>query len=251
MQDNTIDPIPTSGGFGRWKIVAIAFLATGGMTWAFWSTYKLSDIGLLEFLRATGRVSFLIFLMSFLARPLYQIHPSSLNTWLFANRRYTGLAFTVLYLYHAAGIFTLRWLTGDWGLPGFMLVYGLVAYGFLALMTLTSYAGLYRILPSSWWNTLHTTGMYVLWAFFQMEFLSKAQETHEWYYWYLSAIAFVSIIIRSLSWKVAHSYSSPYSSIMPSTSTLDSDSSSTASITTPSGDTIIDPDATIAKRISR
>jgi hypothetical protein len=183
-------------GFTRWNIVAITSMTMGTLMLVFWQIYGLSETGIVEFLDTTRQLSFPMFLLSFLARPLYQIYSNPLTVWMIANRRYTRLAFAVICACYAIGCLGFKRVTGHWGLNGLIGMNGAIAS--LSLITLTSFRGIQRILPRDCKPILQSPGMYGIWAFFQLEFLMKAQKTGSWYDWSLTLIAFFALIIRVL-----------------------------------------------------
>lgn len=120
-------------------------------------------------LRTTARVSFVWFMLAFLASPLHQLRPSALSAWMKRRRSALGVVFGLSMSIHVAFILRLYELhrperppmvtEADFyiGIPGLVLV---------AALTLTSFDLLRRRLSERAWQVLHRTGIWVVWAIF-------------------------------------------------------------------------------------
>lgn len=129
-----------------------------------------SDIAATELaLRTTARVSFVWFMLAFIASPLQQLRPSRVSAWLLSHRRALGVIFGLNMSIHVCFILRLYALhaparppmvtEADFfiGIPGLVLV---------ALLTITSLESLKQRLGPIAWHRLHTTGIWVVWAIF-------------------------------------------------------------------------------------
>ncbi len=120
-------------------------------------------------LRTTARVSMIYFLLAFLATPLSRLRPGPGSRWLLRYRRAFGVVFGLSMSIH---VFCISYLfrlfaparppmvtSADFfiGIPGLILV---------ALMTITSLHALRRGLGPRWWEPLHRTGLWAVWAIF-------------------------------------------------------------------------------------
>ena len=120
-------------------------------------------------LRTTARVSFVWFMLTFIASPLQQLRPSRLSNWLLKRRRALGVVFGFSMSIHVGFILRLFALhapqrppmvtDADFfiGIPGLVMV---------ALLTVTSLDTLKQRLGSIRWRRLHTAGIWVVWAIF-------------------------------------------------------------------------------------
>ena len=120
-------------------------------------------------LRTTARVSFVWFMLAFVASPLRQLRPSRVSAWLAHRRRALGVIFGLSMSIHVGFILRLYALhapvrppmvtDADFfiGIPGLVLV---------ALLTITSLEALKRRLGEIAWKRLHTTGIWVVWTIF-------------------------------------------------------------------------------------
>jgi methionine sulfoxide reductase heme-binding subunit len=120
-------------------------------------------------LRTTARVSFVWFMLAFVASPLHQLRPSRVSAWLLRRRRALGVVFGLSMSIHVGFILRLFALhaparppmvtDADFfiGIPGLVMV---------ALLTITSVEALQRRLGPLGWGRLHTSGIWVVWAIF-------------------------------------------------------------------------------------
>jgi len=129
-----------------------------------------SDSGATELaLRTTARVSFVWFMLAFVASPLQQLRPSRVSAWLFSRRRAFGVIFGLSMSIHVGFILRLFALHAPERPPMvtdadfFIGIPGLVMVG---LLTITSVDALKRRLGPIAWQRLHTTGIWVVWTIF-------------------------------------------------------------------------------------
>jgi len=120
-------------------------------------------------LRTTARVSFVWFMLAFIASPMQQLRPSPASAWLLSRRRAFGVIFGLSMSIHVAFILRMFALhapsrppmvtDADFiiGIPGLVLV---------ALLTITSADMLKQRLSPIAWRRLHTTGIWVVWSIF-------------------------------------------------------------------------------------
>jgi len=120
-------------------------------------------------LRTTARVSFVWFMLAFVASPLQRLRASPVTAWLLSRRRAFGVIFGLSMSIHVGFILRLYALhapvrppmvnDADFfiGVPGLVMV---------ALLTISSVAALKRQLRPVAWQRLHTTGIWLVWAIF-------------------------------------------------------------------------------------
>lgn len=128
-------------------------------------------------IRATARCSVVLFLLAFTASSLHALWPTSATRWQSRNRRYIGVSFAVSHFTHLAALFVL----GVYFPHPFVdelqtatIVGGGLAYVFITLMTLTSFAAPRRAIGERAWKMLHTIGAYYIWLIFLNSYLSRA-----------------------------------------------------------------------------
>ncbi len=120
-------------------------------------------------LRTTARVSFVWFVLAFVASPLHALRPSRHSLRLVERRSSFGVIFGLSMSMHVGFILRLYELHAPerppmvteadfWiGIPGLVLV---------ALLTITSFRALRSRLSATAWRRLHLTGIWVVWTIF-------------------------------------------------------------------------------------
>lgn len=120
-------------------------------------------------LRTTARVSFVWFMLAFVASPLRELRPSRWSAWLVRRRRALGVIFGLSMSIHVCFILRLFSLhapdrppmvtDADFliGIPGLMMV---------GVLTITSLDALKARLGAVRWKRLHTAGIWIVWTIF-------------------------------------------------------------------------------------
>jgi sulfoxide reductase heme-binding subunit YedZ len=135
-------------------------------------------------LRTTARLSFVYFLVAFVASPLARLWPGRASRWLVRRRRAFGVAFGASMTVHVGCILRLYALyapdrppmvtDADFliGVPGLVLV---------AMMTVTSAIVVRRRMAPAHWRRLHTVGIYAVWSIFFLclvDSVARKETTH-------------------------------------------------------------------------
>lgn len=157
-------------------------------------------------LRTTARVSFVWFMLAFIASPLHQLRPTSRTAdWLLRHRRALGVIFGLSMSIHVGFILRLYVLhaparppmvtEADFyiGIPGLVMV---------ALLTITSLEALKQRLGATAWRRLHTTGIWVVWAIFFLclvDSVGRKETLHPVLAYYL----FIAVLLFGLALRVA------------------------------------------------
>jgi len=172
--------------------IALAIVLAGGA--------DAEAIGLA--IRVTARTSFALFTAAFTASALHALWPGRLTRWLRRNRRYLGVAFAASHAVHAAAITALAVLQPA-AFTAHMAttarVPGLVGYGLLAAMTITSFDRTAAAIGPRAWKLLHLVGSLYLWGSFFQAFLRRAP--HAPAYWLPVAVAVAAIALRVVAWR--------------------------------------------------
>lgn len=155
-------------------------------------------------LRTTARVSFVWFMLAFIASPLQRLRPSGTSEWLMRYRRALGVTFGLSMSIHACFILRLFVLhaparppmvtDADFlvGIPGLALV---------AALTITSLDALKRRLGPVAWQRLHTIGIWVVWAIFFLclvDSVGRKSTAHP----VLAYYAFIAVLLVGLALRV-------------------------------------------------
>jgi DMSO/TMAO reductase YedYZ heme-binding membrane subunit len=158
--------------------------------------------GLHAMLRESGRISALIFLLVFVARPAHQLVGKSWSRRLLENRRYIGISFAAAHTVHLYVILWLwrtvpeevfAWVTIIVGGTGFLLMY---------LMLITSFDVPAKAIGSKAWRRLHKTGLYWIGFIFAFDFFAlPAEELLSAHYLPYSIAMAIAIALRLAAWK--------------------------------------------------
>jgi DMSO/TMAO reductase YedYZ heme-binding membrane subunit len=155
-------------------------------------------------LRMTARLSFVWFILAFIAAPLRRLWASPLSAWLVRRRRALGVTFGLSMAVHVGCILRLFVLyapqrppmvtDADFiiGVPGLILV---------ALLTLTSLDALKRRLSPTAWRRLHVTGIWVVWAIFFLclvDSVGRKETDHPILAYHL----FIAVLIGALALRI-------------------------------------------------
>ena len=173
--------------------LAVLLFATSTMLWH----TELVD-ALRSAIRVTARTSFVLFLLTFLASSLVILLPNQSTKALLRERRFLGLSFAFSHLVHGILILMYAQMFPEtfWnGRTATANIPGSVGYLFILLLTITSFPVMVRLLGSSLWKLLHSTGTWVIAAIFCLSFYKRIP-MHPWY-----LIAF-SIMVSAIALKL-------------------------------------------------
>ena len=194
---------PNSGsGLRGWTLfallsLAVLLFATSTMLWH----TELVD-ALRSAIRVTARTSFTLFLLTFLASSLVILLPNQSTKALLRERRFLGLSFAFSHLVHGILILIYAQMFPEtfWnGRTATANIPGSVGYLFILLLTITSFPVMVRLLGSSAWKLLHSTGTWVIAAIFCLSFYKRIP-MHPWYLIAFSIM--VSAIVMKLTAKL-------------------------------------------------
>ncbi len=159
----------------------------------FW-VQGFNEDALRETLRETARISFILFLVVFLASPLYALNKNSVTQWLIQNRRYLGLSFGVSHLIHLVLIIALVLGYSEGELSNIATsdtyLMGGLGYLFIFAMMMSSNDGAVKRLGRKRWKLLHRVGMYFLFVSFLMSFIGLLDKDQTFYLPFVVAILF-------------------------------------------------------------
>lgn len=109
--------------------------------------------------RWTGRASFPLFIITFVASSLATLFPKPWTRRLLQRRRWWGLGFAACFFIHLFALCVYNWRIDNFP-PTSLLSPGVLAYTLLLAMVLTSNATSQRVLGHRW-KWLHRSGMWV------------------------------------------------------------------------------------------
>jgi sulfoxide reductase heme-binding subunit YedZ len=128
-------------------------------------------------IRVTARTSLALFLLAFTAAALWQFWPNAWTRWQRQNRRYLGVSFAASHGVHLVAIVTFyRIAPAEFLYDGIAvtLIFGGLAYVFIAAMTLTSFDRTAAAIGPRAWKILHTVGSYYIWLIFLNSYATRA-----------------------------------------------------------------------------
>ena len=161
-------------------------------------------------IRVTARTSFALFLAAFTASATHRLWPGRFTRWQRRNRRYLGVAFAASHLIHAAAIAALASLhpaAFHERVASMSRIPGLVAYGLLVAMAVTSFDRTAAWIGARAWKVLHTVGALYLWGAFVNAFVVRALRMPA--YWPAVAIAVAAMVLRIAAWRRGRRARSP------------------------------------------
>ncbi len=125
-------------------------------------------------IRSTAKLSFILFMFTFVASSLHRYIKNTFTRWLLANRRYIGVSFAISHYIHLAMLILMTLhinfnVFEDRGL--FKTAFGATAYVFITLMTLTSFDKTRNLFGTNNWKRIHTIGGYLLWVIFAKSYI--------------------------------------------------------------------------------
>ncbi len=158
-----------------WKIVYLsaAIIGTIFLIILFFNGINEANIRLI--IRATARISCILFVLIFIASSLHKIRSSKISKWLLKNRRYLGVSVAVSHIYHTIAIIGLLVMTS--GKAYNFDPAGHIGYIILIAMTVTSFERTAALIGKTVWKRLHGVGIYYLWFYFTYLFYLGLEES--------------------------------------------------------------------------
>lgn len=133
--------------------------------------YGISETGWQLAARYTVRVSFPLFILAYIARPLMTLWRSETSRWLMRNRRYLGISFAVAHLVHLFALTSFFVFIGT--APDVQtMVGGGLAYVLIIAMAATSNDQSVKALGANW-GRLHRVGLHYVWFIFLITYMGR------------------------------------------------------------------------------
>jgi hypothetical protein len=178
-----------------WPIVGWAALVLGAGFAGVLAATGADEDGIRVAIRATARSSLVLFSAASAASSLRRLWPTPVTAWWLRNRRYLGVSFGVSHALHALAIALLALRFGDRFQPELVtVVFGGLAYAFLAAMVATSFDRSAAWLGRRRWRALHTTGIWYISFIFAQNYAFMA--LHSPLYFALAALALGTPALR-------------------------------------------------------
>ncbi|QPC99888.1 hypothetical protein [Qipengyuania soli] len=135
---------------------------------AFWPTPELQWSAATRY---SARIGFPLLILTYSARPLFDLTHSDWARSILARRKWIGLGFAMSHSVHLVAIVTLFRLRGE--VPETVtIIGGGFAYVLLYAMALTSNRRAMQAL-GRWWKRLHLLGIHYLWFIFAQSYLGR------------------------------------------------------------------------------
>ena len=185
----------------NFTILAAVAAASTLLAWAVIALNGFSDDSLRIALRLSARISFMLFLVIFVARPLAQLFPGPLTRTLLRERRSLGIAFGTNHIVHLALIACRFTAFPELEYPVSSGIVGGTAYLLILLMLITSFDGPTRAIGSKAWRVLHKTGLYFVGFVFITTLLPDEGDPFFTFEraWFV-VLTVIALVIRMTAW---------------------------------------------------
>ena len=141
----------------NWQVMLLVLLVTGGLPALWLGSVPMTDENIRVPLRLTAQLSFALYLVVLIARPLQQLLRSDSTAALLRNRRLVGVAFATTMTSHL-GLIALRF-TSQPELDFTFDIVGAAVYAVFYLMLITSFDAPRKAIGPKAWKLLHRTGL--------------------------------------------------------------------------------------------
>jgi len=181
----------------NWTVLLTSMLAIGVPVLAFLQMNAADEESVSLVLRLTAWMSFLVYVLIFITRPVRQLFESTLTQTMLKNRRYFGIVFAGSHTIHLALI--IKFVLDPNNLPPTLLIGG-TAYALLYLMLITSFNAPAAVIGPVAWRRLHKTGLYWIGGAFALTFISSFLSAPDnLVYQASTALIFAAIFVRILA----------------------------------------------------
>jgi methionine sulfoxide reductase heme-binding subunit len=181
---------PYRPAFGGWPMFGLFAFGLTLMAIVLWGERPTDVEGIRVVVRTTAQTSLFFFCIAFATSSLHALMPNLLTRWLLTNRRYFGVTFAFSHFLHAIALYAFATVAPATFAPladTSMFIFGGIGYGFIALMTLTSFDYTAALIGRRAWQILHTVGAYDIWITFMVAEGKRA--IYDSYYWpYVGAL---------------------------------------------------------------
>ena len=178
----------------------IAFVTATALTIAGWALYLsaagATDENILLQLRLTARISFVLLLAVFVARPLRQLFKTPFTQSLLRNRPLIGVIFAGVHTGHLALLVYRARQATDFELAATENLFGALLYAIIYAMLITTFSRPRRAIGPKAWKYLHKIGLYAITIGFVQTQLPRTLDEWSMINWWLMSLIFVALVIR-------------------------------------------------------
>ncbi len=184
--------------FEGWTLVGLTAVVVGALAGLILGVVGANETGLRMLIRATARVSFVLFTTAFIASSVNRLWPTPLSKWMLRNRRYIGVSFATSHGVHLLAILAAARVIVDFHIDAVTLTGGALGYMLIAAMVATSFDRSARWLGHRWWTRLHKVGVYYMWGIFAFDYVGRATVS-------LAFVPLAAIVLGALALRIAAS----------------------------------------------
>ncbi len=190
------------------SLISIILYSSFGIGLVF--IYGFSYHTISDTIRATAKVSLVLFAIIFIASPLHTLRPSNFTRWLLSQRKNIAIVFGITFLMsHIILICLLFYMNSAkiWDRIQWTDIYGGgLGLVLLSLMLITSFNKFSVSVKPEVWKRLHIIGLYCLWIIFTFDqvenyFLKSPPGSPEYY------IPFLILLLFAMAVRVASMFS--------------------------------------------
>jgi DMSO/TMAO reductase YedYZ heme-binding membrane subunit len=182
------------------KKFLITFLAATALTVAgsaiFLNTAGVTDENIRLLLRLTARISFILLLAIFVARPLRDLFKTPFTKSLLRNRPLIGVTFAGIHTGHLALLVYRAQQVPDFEFTLTGNPLGVLLYLAIYAMLVTTFSGPRRAIGPKGWKILHKAGLYAISIGFVQTQLPSAIDDWSNVNWWLMSIIIIALVIR-------------------------------------------------------
>ena len=135
-----------------------------------------TETGIRQLIQWSARISLTLFCLAFSASYVHALAQDSWSWWLMMNRKYIGISFALIHLFHLLVVLTLQvefHPVFDQAAAS-SIIGGGIAYFFVLAMLLTSFDKFAVLLKKGHWKILHTAGGYWIWVVFFITYWKRS-----------------------------------------------------------------------------
>lgn len=177
----TTQPVSSSAVAGAsrvpvvgWALVGWCALALAVVEGTILAVEGAGEGGLRMVVRASARISVTLFCAAFAASSWFRLRHDAAGRFLLLNRRYLGVSFAVAQFSHLAAVLALARVAPEFRFAPTSVIFGGLAYVFVAAMAATSFDRTAAWLGPARWRRLRLVGGWYIWLIFVTSFLPRA-----------------------------------------------------------------------------
>ena len=198
----------------RLLLAILSGLMLGGVTVLFvFGAGPASEYLIRETLIATGRISFLLFLVPMVAAPLHTLFNNDVSQWLVQRRNLFGMALIGNQLCHLGFVIFLYQISESQPEPTIILIGGIIGFIYLFAMGIFSFPEAVAWLGQDKARKLHQLAFYYIVGIFTYDLVFRNLDDPSVFFW---SLLFSAYIVRILAW--VKDFNAPKIGVVPPSS---------------------------------